>query len=53
MTGFLNVALCSIVEVDRRFTDVYCFHHQGGCPEAATTSEISVNFYDSTQRNIP
>jgi hypothetical protein len=29
MTVFWNVAPCSLVEIDRRFRDSYCLHHQG------------------------
>jgi hypothetical protein len=29
MTAFRDIALCSIVEADRRFRGAYCFHHQG------------------------
>jgi hypothetical protein len=37
----------------------YCFHHQGDeslialMMEAVSTSETSVNFYQTTRRNIP
>jgi hypothetical protein len=27
--GFWDVALCSLVETDRRFGGTYCLHHQG------------------------
>jgi hypothetical protein len=29
MTVFWDVAPCSLVEIDRRFTGAYCLHHQG------------------------
>jgi hypothetical protein len=29
MTVFWDVALCSLVEINRRFRDAYCLHHQG------------------------
>jgi hypothetical protein len=29
MTAFWDVALCSFVDVDRRFRGAYCLHHQG------------------------
>jgi hypothetical protein len=29
MTVFWDVALCCVVEIDRRFEGVYCLHHQG------------------------
>jgi hypothetical protein len=30
MTGFWDIAPCSLVEVDRRFRGVYCLHHLVG-----------------------
>jgi hypothetical protein len=27
MTAFWDIAPCSLVEVDRRFTGTYCLHH--------------------------
>jgi hypothetical protein len=57
MTVFWNVAPCSLVDV----TDVSevlaasiiraVSHHSDG--EAACISEMSVNFYQTTRRNIP
>jgi hypothetical protein len=58
MTVFWNVAPCSLVEADRRFSS-YCLHHQGDISvlvlcwrvvsalmmETGRTSETSVNFY--------
>jgi hypothetical protein len=32
ITVFRVVALCSLVEVDRRFRGTYCLHHQGVRP---------------------
>jgi hypothetical protein len=29
VTAFWNIALCSLVEVDRRFRVAYFLHHQG------------------------
>jgi hypothetical protein len=29
MIAFTEIALCSLVEVDRRFRGAYCLHHQG------------------------
>jgi hypothetical protein len=29
MAAFWNIALCSVVEVDRRFRCAYSFHYQG------------------------
>jgi hypothetical protein len=52
----------SHVEVDRRFRDAYCFHHQGdhSLPpmmavmiEAVRTSEMSVIFDVTARRYIP
>jgi hypothetical protein len=45
MTVFWDVAPCSLVEIDRRF--------RGAMMEAVTTSETSVNFYQTTRHNIP
>jgi hypothetical protein len=45
ITVFWDVAPCSMVEVYRRFTGVYCLHHQG--------DETSVYLYQTTRRNIP
>jgi hypothetical protein len=44
MTVFWDVAQCSLVQIDRRF--------RGGIIEAVSTSETSVNFYQTTRRNI-
>jgi hypothetical protein len=44
---------CSLVEIDRRFRGVCCHHHIALTTEAVTTSENSVNFYETTGRNIP
>jgi SNF family Na+-dependent transporter len=38
MTALWNIALCSLVEVDRHFRGAYCLHHQGN--EAVSTPEI-------------
>jgi hypothetical protein len=43
---FWYVALCSLVDIDRRFGGAYC-HHQGD------ETETSVNIYQTTRRNIP
>jgi hypothetical protein len=54
-----NVAPCSLVEVYRRFRGACCLHHQGDeslvalMMEAASTSETSVNFYQTTRCNTP
>jgi hypothetical protein len=44
MAGFWFVAPFSLVEVYRRFRCACCLHHQ---------IEKSVNFYQTTRRNIP
>jgi hypothetical protein len=43
--------VCSLVEVYRRFRGACCLHHQGD--EVASTSETSVNLYQTTRRNNP
>jgi hypothetical protein len=58
MTVFWDVTPCSLVQVYRRFRGICCLHHQGVLlialmMEAAGTSETSVNFYQTTRRNIP
>jgi hypothetical protein len=45
------VALCSLVEVYRRFTCAFFLHYQGDeclMMEAASTSETSANFFQTT-----
>lgn len=54
---FWDVALCSLVLIDRRFRGDNCLHHQGGSDTrrsdiTESTSERSVNFLP-TWRNIP
>jgi hypothetical protein len=52
MAVFQVVATCSLVEVYRRFRCAWCLHHQSNdLIEAASTSETSVNSYQTTQRN--
>jgi hypothetical protein len=56
MTVLWDVAPCRLVEVYRRFRDACCFHLQSLFAlmmEAASTSETSVNSYQTTRRNIP
>jgi hypothetical protein len=60
MTVFWDVAPCCFAEVYRRFRGPCCLHHQGDesgvialMMVAASTSETSVNFYQTTRRNIP
>jgi hypothetical protein len=45
---FWNVAVCSHVEVDRRFRYALCLNNQALMMEAVRTSETSVNFNVST-----
>jgi hypothetical protein len=62
MTAFWNGAPCSLVEIDRSFKDAYCSHSQGDdgdihplialMMEAVGTSETSVYFHETTQRDI-
>jgi hypothetical protein len=52
-TVFCDIALCSLVEVYRRFRGAYCLGHEDALMvEAVSTSETSVNFYQTTRRNI-
>jgi hypothetical protein len=58
ITVFWDVALCSLVEIDRCFRGAHCLHHQGDVlialmMEAVSISETLVSFYQTTQRNIP
>jgi hypothetical protein len=46
MTIFWDVALCSLVEISRRFESSYCWHYQN-------SSETSANFYQAARRRIP
>jgi hypothetical protein len=51
MAVFWDIAPCSLVEID--FRGVYCSHHQGiHRSDDGGTSETSVNFYQTTRRNI-
>jgi hypothetical protein len=49
--------LCSLVEVYQHFGSVYCLQQQGNqqdlTMETASTSEMSVNFHQTTKHNIP
>jgi hypothetical protein len=57
MTVVWDVAPCGLVEINRRFRGAYCLHYQANPPRpddgAVSTSETSVNFYQTTRRNIP
>jgi hypothetical protein len=46
MTVFRDAAPCSLVDTDRRSTGALMM-------EAVSTSETSVNLYQTTRRNIP
>jgi hypothetical protein len=50
MTDRWVVAPCCLTEDYQRFRGPCCLHHQG--PDAST-SETSVNFYQTTRRNNP
>jgi hypothetical protein len=50
--SFMEIASCSLGEVERRFSGVYCLYRQGDktlMMDAARTSETSVYFNESTQ----
>jgi hypothetical protein len=54
MAVFLDVAPCSLVEIDRRFRGAYCLHHQGGLVVTAVSlSEMPVNLYQTARRINP
>jgi hypothetical protein len=44
---------CSLVEVYRRFKGACCLHCQALMMAAASTSETSVNIFQTTRRNDP
>jgi hypothetical protein len=46
MAVLWDAAPCSLVEAYRRYRSAYCLHNQ------AIASEMSVNFYQATRRNI-
>jgi hypothetical protein len=53
MAVFWVAAPSSLVDVYRRFIRTCCLHQQGDkTVEAVSTSETSVNFYQTTWRNI-
>jgi hypothetical protein len=52
MPAFWVVALPRLVELYRLFRGACCLHHQN-MMEAASTSETSVKFYNTTRRNNP
>jgi hypothetical protein len=58
--SLLRFAPCSLVQDDQYFGGTYYLHHQGDesspivlMMEAISTSETTVNFYETTRRNIP
>jgi hypothetical protein len=59
MAVFWVVGPCSLVEVYRRFRGACCLHNEGNellialMMATASTSETSVNFHQTTQRNNP
>jgi hypothetical protein len=57
MAVFWVVSPCGLVEVYQRFRGGFCLHHQGderwAIMEATSTSEKSVNFYQTTRCNNP
>jgi hypothetical protein len=52
MTVFCNVAPCSFIEIHGHFRGVYCCLNTL-MMEAVSTSETSVNFYETTWPDIP
>jgi hypothetical protein len=44
MTVFWNLALCSLVEIDRRFRGASCIYHVGLTMEVVNISETPANF---------
>jgi hypothetical protein len=54
MAVFWDLAPCSVVEIDRRFRGTYYLHHQAMTliMEAESTSETSINFYETTRRKF-
>jgi hypothetical protein len=53
MTVFWDVAVCSLVEVKQHFRGVTASIIRALLREAVKTSKTSVNFYQTTRRNIP
>jgi hypothetical protein len=54
MTVFWDIAPC-LVQTNRRFRGAYYLNDQGNAAmmEAVSTSEMSVNFYQTACYNIP
>jgi hypothetical protein len=53
MTAFWGIAPCSLTEVYRCFTGVYCLHQQATLMETVSSPEMSVYFYETAWSNIP
>jgi hypothetical protein len=61
-SSFWNVASCSLVEVDRRFSETHCLHFRNEARdkktvnkvrnERSTSSATYVNLYHTTWRHI-
>jgi glycyl-tRNA synthetase alpha subunit len=49
---FWEVVLCNLVEVYRRFRGA-CYLHPQAIMEAASSSELSINFQQTTRLNNP
>jgi hypothetical protein len=49
-----DVASCSILDTDRRFRRANCLRYNASSQimETVSTSEMSVNFYETTWRNV-
>jgi hypothetical protein len=54
ITVVLDVAPCSLVEIDRRFRGVYCLHHQGAISTRlhGATSQKTVIFIPVSVRTL-
>jgi glycerol-3-phosphate O-acyltransferase len=52
ITAFWDIALCSLVEVARRLSGAYSFHHRS-MMDAVRISETSVYFNETTPEHIP
>jgi hypothetical protein len=53
LTVFWEVAPCNLIEVGRRFRDVYWLNHDTLMIETVSISEMSISFYQTTRLNIP
>jgi hypothetical protein len=51
---FWHVTPCSLIDIGRRFRGAYCLHHQDDeMMETVSSSETSVNIYQTTRCSIP